>query len=347
MPFVPVPSQDRELVRAAWAILEAARVVDDPDRWPTTPEREARWLEFGWDLEPTQRFLYVPDGEDEPIGVLDLDVPSRDNLHLMVVEVTVRPDRRRRGHGTRLLTEGLRRASELGRTTVWAGTGEDDAGARAFAERLGFSYASHDARRRQVLADVDQAEVQRLHAAALPRASEYQLERLRPPFTDELLAELVEVTAAINDAPMGDLTYEDEKFDLERIQAVEAAAAGRGDRIYRVVARRRDTGEIGGHTVVVINPFFPQFGGQGDTAVSRAHRGHRLGLLLKVEMMRWLAEAEPQLTAIETWNQADNTFMISVNESIGYRLSRVFAMYERQLPAGVAAAEPALAQARA
>jgi hypothetical protein len=49
-------------------------------------------------------------------------------------------------------------------------------------------------------------------------------------------------------------------------------------------------------------------------------------------MMRWLAESEPGVEVIETWNNADNNYMISVNEAIGYRLSRVFAMFERTLP---------------
>jgi hypothetical protein len=34
-------------------------------------------------------------------------------------------------------------------------------------------------------------------------AADYCLERLRPPTADEVLGELIEVTAAINDAPMG------------------------------------------------------------------------------------------------------------------------------------------------
>ena len=90
---------------------------------------------------------------------------------------------------------------------------------------------------------------------------------------------------------------------------------------------------IGGHTVVVWSTRCdPTRAGQGDTAVHRDHRGHRLGLLLKIEMMRWLAEVEPQITEIiDTWNNADNRYMIDVNEAIGYRLSRVFAMYERTL----------------
>jgi hypothetical protein len=35
-------------------------------------------------------------------------------------------------------------------------------------------------------------------------------------------------------------------------------------------------------------------------------------------MMRWLAEAEPQLATIDTWNMESNGFMIGVNEKLGY-----------------------------
>ena len=103
---------------------------------------------------------------------------------------------------------------------------------------------------------------------------------------------------------------------------------GRGERAYRVIARHRQTGEVGGHTIVATHPLRPEIAGQGDTAVARQHRGHRLGLLLKIDMMRWLAEAEPQLKIIQTWNNVDNRFMINVNEALGYRLSRIFNMYE-------------------
>jgi hypothetical protein len=48
-------------------------------------------------------------------------------------------------------------------------------------------------------------------------------------------------------------------------------------------------------------------------------------------MLRWLAEAEPQLETIETWNNVDNSFMINVNEAMGYRLSAVYATFERSL----------------
>ena len=36
------------------------------------------------------------------------------------------------------------------------------------------------------------------------------------------------MTAAINDAPMGDLTYEDEKFDLQRLRDLERRPGAAG-----------------------------------------------------------------------------------------------------------------------
>ncbi len=332
MRLVAVDPHDLTAVTASVELLNAAQRVDDPDDHPAIPALAARWLEYGWDLDPETRYLYV-DPEGRAVAVLEVDLPRRDNLHLVWGSVVVHPEHRRRGHGTALVAELVRRATEAGRTTIWLGTAEDDLGSRAFLEANGFHYASHDARRTQVLSEVDTAAVDALHARAAEAAADYVLERLEPPHSDELLAQLVEVTEAINDAPMGDLTFTDEVFDVARLRDIETAREGRGDRIYRLAARHRETGVIGGHTLVVVNPLRPDHAGQGDTAVHRDHRGHRLGLLLKIEMMRWLAEVEPQVTEITTWNHADNRYMIDVNEAIGYRLSRVFAMFERTLGA--------------
>ncbi|HET9647351.1 MAG TPA: GNAT family N-acetyltransferase [Microlunatus sp.] len=331
MRYVRVDPADRAAVVAAVELGNAAKAVDDPDDWPETPELAARWLTYGWDLHPEERYLCYPGEATEPVAVLDLELPRRDNLHLVWASITVHPDHRRQGHGSAVLEEVTRRARAEGRTTIWLGTAEDDAGSRAFLERHGFAYASHDARRRQVLAEVDDEAVERLRGSAREAAAGYQLERYVPPIADDVLADLVEVTEAINDAPMGDLTFEDEKFDVDRLRDIETAREGRGDRVYRMAARHRSTGRLGGHTLVVVNPLRPTRAGQGDTAVHRDHRGNRLGLLLKIEMMRWLAETEPQIEVIETWNHADNRYMIDVNEAIGYRLSRVFAVYERNL----------------
>jgi GNAT superfamily N-acetyltransferase len=328
MPFSRVSPDDDAAVAEVARILEAARDVDDPDEFPVLVTSVANQMRYGFDMEPEEFYLYRPSESADPLGVLQIDMPTRDNLHLIWAGITVHPDHRRRGHGSALLEEALRRGRGAGRTTMWVGLAEDDAGTRTFVERRGFRYASHDARRRQVLAEVDHAEIDRLYAKAQGAAAGYALERLRPPTDDAVLEQLIEVSAAINDAPMGDLTYEDEKYDLERVRDYETARALSGDRLYRVIARRVATGEIGGHTVMIVNPRRPTIGHQADTAVARSHRGHRLGLLLKIDALRWLAQAEPQLELVETWNNVDNRFMIDVNEALGYQLNRVFATFE-------------------
>ena len=85
-------------------------------------------------------------------------------------------------------------------------------------------------------------------------------------------------------------------------------------------ARHRDTGELAGHTVVTVEGGDPTQGHQHDTSVVGTHRGHRLGLLLKADMVLWLRQAEPQLARIDTWNAESNDHMIEVNEAIGYRV---------------------------
>jgi hypothetical protein len=62
----------------------------------------------------------------------------------------------------------------------------------------------------------------------------------------------------------------------------------------------------------------PWLGWQLDTSVARQHRGHRLGVLLKTEMLRWLRVTEPHLRSIITWNAAANSHMVGINEQLGY-----------------------------
>lgn len=331
MPFLPVLPDDHDALVAAVDVLNTAGAMDDPDAVLDDVETYRGYLRYGWDLNPGQRLLFVPEGESEPVGVLTIELPVRDNRQLVWAELTVVPERRREGLGSQLMAELVRRTREAGRTTIWAGGPKDAPYTARFLEHHGFRYASHDARRRQLLADVDRVELERLRCAALEAASDYDLERLVPPQSDELLVEIAVVAEAINDAPMGDLTFEREVIDLQRMRDLEQARVGRDERHYRVVALHRETGELAGHTVMTVEPSKPRWGRQDDTAVARQHRGHRLGMLLKTEMLRWLAEVEPQLEEIETWNQADNDPMIAVNEALGYRLNRLFAMYERTL----------------
>ena len=48
------------------------------------------------------------------------------------------------------------------------------------------------------------------------------------------------------------------------------------------------------------------------------HRGRRLGLLVKLEMLVLLTGREPQLATIITGNADANQHMIAINEQLGF-----------------------------
>jgi RimJ/RimL family protein N-acetyltransferase len=142
--------------------------------------------------------------------------------------------------------------------------------------------------------------------------------------------DLVGLTEAINDAPVDDLEWDDEVYSPDRIRAYERAQCASGFRFRRIVARHRRSGELAGHTVLVVDGDRPAYAEQHDTSVVRGHRGHRLGLLLKAEMLLWLAEVEPQLERIYTGNAESNRPMIAVNDRLGFRPVGRIAEFQRR-----------------
>ena len=48
-------------------------------------------------------------------------------------------------------------------------------------------------------------------------------------------------------------------------------------------------------------------------------------------MMQWLAEVEPQLESVDTWNAESNDHMIGVNEQLGYRVLGRGVQFQRTL----------------
>ena len=58
---------------------------------------------------------------------------------------------------------------------------------------------------------------------------------------------------------------------------------------------------------------------QLDTLVLAEHRGHRLGMLLKVANLRALQASGSAPSLVSTFNAEENRHMLNVNEAIGFR----------------------------
>jgi GNAT superfamily N-acetyltransferase len=329
MKIEPFGPDDTEVVAEVVALLNAVGATDSPWTHPTVVTTYTGMLRHGWDGEAPRAFV-ARDDDGTATGMVLYWVSEWDNQDFAWLDLVVHPDHRRRGIGRQLFEAMVDRARQEGRTKIGA-DGWDLPGPRAFADAMGLQLGSQAINRRQYLAEVDRDVLAKLHEEAVTAAEGYELLRVVGAVPDDLIDAVAEMTAAINDAPTDDLEIEDEVFTAERVRGYERATEAKGQRIYHLLARHRETGDLAGHTVVAVEHERPTIGHQHDTSVVRAHRGHRLGLLLKTEMLRWLGEAEPQLESIETWNTETNDHMISVNEQLGYTVLARGLEYQRRL----------------
>ncbi len=328
MDIRPFGPDDREDLLAWTGLTDAIRAADAPWAMPDSLAQADARFRHGWDGEPESPYLLRVDGTVVAWG--SIATSEYDNHDLAFLTLGVHPDHRRRGHGTALLDVLRAEARRRGRTLLMTEAWESVAG-DGFAARHGFERRLAAINRRQLLADIDRADLAKRYDDALTHAADYALERWPTPTPEDRLDDLAAMASSINDAPTDDLDYEDEVFTPERMRAYEVGWAARGFRQYRLVARHLPSGELAGQTCVGVLAADPAWGQQDDTTVTRPHRGHRLGLLLKIGMLRWLAEAEPGLARIDTWNAESNDHMIGVNEVLGYRVMGREWAYQRSL----------------
>jgi GNAT superfamily N-acetyltransferase len=321
-------ADDTAVVEEVVAVNNAVQQADSPWSHPSTVTTVAGMMRHGWDGE-TPRCLVARAG-DSVVGHASFWIGEWDNTDLAWFDIVVHPEARRGGVGSGLVGALRDLTRETGRSKVGA-DGWDSEATNAFAGAHGFEKKSQAINRRQFLADIDRSFVEKLHAESAEVAADYELLRIAGPTPDDLMDKVAVMTAAINDAPLDDLDIEDEVFPPERVRGYENATIARGQRLYRLVAQHRGTGELAGHTIVAVEDERPAIGHQHDTSVVRDHRGHRLGLLLKAGMLLWLAEAEPQLASVDTWNAESNDHMIAVNEQLGYRVLGRGLQFQRML----------------
>jgi GNAT superfamily N-acetyltransferase len=304
MRFQLIDDSDDRGLRLLYDLHDATMRADDPDGPPFTYDYFRGMVTYGLTGDPQEIWL----AEDATAGAW-FELPLRDNTHAVTAQLFVHPEHRRNGIGRELLAHVAGRVRAHGRHVLITDAPNSSPGA-AFARDAGAEPAVEALRQVLDLADVP---------SGLPReAAGYELVRWEGPCPPGLRAGMARLRATMNDAPTGDLDWEDEAWDAGRVEATDRVYELRRTRAYTLAARHVASAEPAGYTEVHVDGDGP-WAMQEDTAVARPHRGHRLGLVLKSVMLDWLREHEPSIRRIATWNAASNTHMRAVNERLGFR----------------------------
>jgi RimJ/RimL family protein N-acetyltransferase len=307
---------DDRTVSACRSVREDAMRVDDPFGAPMSARLFRSSLSSGWSGGPYETW-YVPGGDGAVAGWYRVEFPDLENLDRALMLLIVHPARRRGGLGAALLRHAAGRAAASEREILSSEVQEGSPG-EAFARQAGAALGITEVRRVQDLAQIPAGAVTRLRDSTTDAASGYCLVRWTGVTPEERIDQVAALHDALNDSPR-DASVGPTAWTPERVRGrMNARIARSPQRRYSLAAIHDGTGEMAALTVVAVDHDVPDWGLQLITAVTRVHRGHRLGLLVKTAMLDWLAEAEPRLAHIETWNAGANQHMIAINESLGY-----------------------------
>ncbi|MEV0152720.1 GNAT family N-acetyltransferase [Micromonospora sp. NPDC050686] len=321
----PFDATDSAAIDAAYRIGVAAHAADLPDFPPFCRRRFDASLTHPLPGNAPRWALALRDGA--PAGYLALDLPQLENTGNATADLVVHPDHRRRGVGRALHEHSLRVLREQGRKrlvavtfgTLPGGVERSPAGG-AFAAATGARPALAEVRRRLDVTRLDQRSLDALAADARAHAAGYRLVAWRGDTPEEYAEDVAFLDGRLMaDAPTGDLVLEAEQVDVDRLRATERALAARGRRRYHQAAVHEATGRLAAWTLIDRGPNADWHAFQQITIVDPAHRGHRLGLLVKIENLRHVLGHEPALRVVDTWNAAENSHMVAINERLGFR----------------------------
>ncbi len=252
-------------------------------------------------------------------------IPLLDNLDSAAMSVQVVPGVRRRGIGGALLAhlEGV--AREHGRTLFdgeaqWPtelGADGDGWPAVEFARSHGYRLALGDVQRELAL-PVDPALLDALAADAAQHHEAYTLRSWVGPVPDDIAESWLALSNILmTEAPVGDREVEPDELDVANMRESDELLVKQGRTRYNTVALDA-AGEVVAYTDVGVTIHEPGRAYQWGTLVRRDHRGHRLGMAVKVANLRLIQDERDDLVRMFTWNAEVNSHMIGVNELLGF-----------------------------
>lgn len=324
---------DDARTRQAHQALAASRVFGRP--WYEPPSFEETAIDWRYEDKAEPKEIWVAEDGGQIAGVATLYLPMEDNTWLAWFDLHVHPDHRRRGHGSELMERMAERAAKARRTSLITefkvpvdAPGHEY---RRFVERRGYALNNTEVIRHLELPVAD-AHLDRLDAESRLRWSgDYRLETHVNGVPAPLQQSLCDVmNQLIVDAPTGDIEFEPESMTPERYaEQIDVERRMSRERITTVAID--DTGDVVAYTDLVMPSGMPTTVFQWGTYVHREHRGKRLGMAVKVENLRHLQATHPERRRVATGNDGTNSWMVSINEALGFRIVELCPAYQRKL----------------
>jgi GNAT superfamily N-acetyltransferase len=306
------------LLHAMYEVSAAARSDRPFEVWAPWPTAHVTWTQHRTDQDDV---YWAATLDGEVVGMAHLALPHLDNLHTAMADLFVHPDHRRRGIGTSLLAAVTERSRAGGRTVLMTapyspvdrpGPGE------AFLLAKGFELGIAEMSRVCDLLDSEPT-WDALAAEAAPRHTGYRLEPWQDRVPDALVPGYCEMGEAfISEAPIGELDLEDEVWSAERVTERDERFLATGRHQFGVLVYAAD-GTCVGSTELFVNEAASWRALQGGTLVVPGHRGHRLGLALKLANLRAVRARFPDCRYVFTAVAGVNAPMNAVNELLGFR----------------------------
>ncbi len=315
-----IDPQNEPLVRRHWEIGKAAedahRPYDFHQPW------KAAWITYSSGREDTDVVLLGAFEGDRMWGAARINHPLYDNTHLTYAEFFVHPDRQRRGVGRSLVEAGYEIVRRNGRRVMvvecYSHPTADSAGL-LFARALGSTEALEEGIKVVDLPATEELWPE-LAAQAAAHHQDYEIITWHGATPPEYVEGYCRMNEDFNaEAPLGGLDIERERWNDERLRAREERARRAGRQDVTTVAVAGD-GAVVGFTGIFISVHAPERACQFGTLVVPEHRGHRLGLAMKVENQRAVRDRFPECKVLMTGNASVNAPMNAVNDRLGVQV---------------------------
>jgi GNAT superfamily N-acetyltransferase len=121
------------------------------------------------------------------------------------------------------------------------------------------------------------------------------------------------------DEPAAGLEVDEQTWDEARVVKHDEAEIAGGRPLLIAAAEHIPSGKLVGINELSVASDHTRPVGQEDTLVLSEHRGHRLGMLLKIANLQELARVAPEAPLVFTFNAEENRPMLNVNEAVGFR----------------------------